>query len=341
MACGRIKIASNKKAALLKQSMREVAVLLAEDPPKEEKARIRAEALIRDDNMIEAYEILELQCELLGERVKLIEYSKTCPQDLVPVVSTIMWASHRVEIKELALVRKQFTAKYGKKFEENAMRNVDGCLNERVVAKLSIEPPAAYLVQTYLEKICEQHEVDWTPSMKMTSVDMVQPMVRCDFAVCLARWLTRRFRQAPPTGASVYVGQGTGLGPVGISPVDEASGDDSLPPPVSSAPSFPNSTKNDPYNSKGFDDSNGNLPPIVPSTLSRGGGSTKPSSVYHEEPDIFVPGPSGADTVQSRLTQDEGDEDEDRDNAPTTGGGGGSYADLAARFDSLKHNEEQ
>ena len=49
MAVHRFQMASNKKSALLKQNMREVAVLLAEDPRKEEKARIKAEALIRDD----------------------------------------------------------------------------------------------------------------------------------------------------------------------------------------------------------------------------------------------------------------------------------------------------
>ena len=48
MAVSRFAIASNKKSALMKQNMREVAVLLAEEPPKEEKARIKAEALIRD-----------------------------------------------------------------------------------------------------------------------------------------------------------------------------------------------------------------------------------------------------------------------------------------------------
>lgn len=66
----------------MKQQMREIAKLLAEDPPKEEKARIRAEALIRDDGTIEAYEILQLSCELICERIKLITASKFCPEDL-------------------------------------------------------------------------------------------------------------------------------------------------------------------------------------------------------------------------------------------------------------------
>jgi vacuolar protein sorting-associated protein IST1 len=177
MACGRIKIASNKKAALLKQSKRDVATMLMQDPPQEEKARIRAEALIRDVNLIEAYGILQLECELLHERIKLIGSSKTCPHDLVSVISTLIWASHRVDIEELILIQKQFTSKYGKSFEKNAMRNVDGVLNERVVSKLSVEPPAAYLVQTYLEQICESNNVEWTPSVKLTAESAVQPMV--------------------------------------------------------------------------------------------------------------------------------------------------------------------
>ena len=123
MAVSRFGIASNKKSALLKQNMREVAVLLADDPPKEEKARIKAEALIRDDYMLEAFDILSLNCELLFERIKLISFSKECPPDLVSSVSTLIYASPRVDIPELTEIRKQFRSKYGKKFEEDAMNN--------------------------------------------------------------------------------------------------------------------------------------------------------------------------------------------------------------------------
>lgn len=131
----------------MKQNMREVATLLADEPPKEEKARIRAEALIRDDNMIEAYEILQLECELLAERIKLIESQKTCPPDLVSTVCDLIYASPRVDIPELTEIRKQFRAKYGKDFERAALENKGGILNERIVSKLSVHPPAAYLVQ--------------------------------------------------------------------------------------------------------------------------------------------------------------------------------------------------
>mmetsp|Transcript_14221 Transcript_14221/g.16810 ORF Transcript_14221/g.16810 Transcript_14221/m.16810 type:complete len:81 (+) Transcript_14221:120-362(+) len=46
MAVSRFEIASGKKSALMKQQMREISKLLDEKPPKEEKARIRAEALV-------------------------------------------------------------------------------------------------------------------------------------------------------------------------------------------------------------------------------------------------------------------------------------------------------
>ena len=138
MAVSRFTISSNKKSALMKQQIREIAKLLAEDPPKEEKARIRAEALIRDDDTVEAYEILQLSCELLSERINLISQSKECPADMIPTVATIIWASSIVDIPELIEVRKQFKYKYGAAFDEMAMRNVDGVLIERVTSKLSV-----------------------------------------------------------------------------------------------------------------------------------------------------------------------------------------------------------
>ena len=142
----------------MKQNMREVAVLLAEEPPREEKARIKAEALIRDDNLIEAYEILQLECELLSERIKLLESQKDCPPDLVSTISDLIYACPRVDIPELTVIRKQFRAKYGKEFELAAMENRGGVLNERVVSKLSVHPPAAYLVQV-CSTCCVAHSV--------------------------------------------------------------------------------------------------------------------------------------------------------------------------------------
>ena len=76
MAGTRLSMAANKKSALSKKQTREIAKMLHEAPPNEEKARIKSVALIHDGNTIEAFEILELICELLSEWIKLIYLHK-------------------------------------------------------------------------------------------------------------------------------------------------------------------------------------------------------------------------------------------------------------------------
>jgi hypothetical protein len=147
----RFETKSKRTSALMMQQHRDIARLLKYNPPKEERASIKAEALIRDKNTIEAYEILQLNCEQLSNRTHLVSHTKECPPDLISCVSTIIWASAIVNIPELLKVRKQLRYKYGKKFISDAMKNVGGVVNERVVAMLSVQPPSSPLVQSYLD----------------------------------------------------------------------------------------------------------------------------------------------------------------------------------------------
>ena len=177
MAITRLSIASNKKTCSSKQQTRDIAKLLSELPhPKEEKARIQAEAVIRNDDTVEAYEILSLNCDLLYERINLISHSsKHCPSDLVECISTLIWASTVVDVPELVEVRKQFRYKYGKEFEYDAVRNAGGVVNARVASKLSVQPPSAYDVQVYLERIADEHGVAWKPKVPLRASDMYNP----------------------------------------------------------------------------------------------------------------------------------------------------------------------
>jgi hypothetical protein len=79
----------------------------------------------------------------LKEYINLISHSKECPADLISSISTLIWASAIVDIPELLEIRKQFRYKYGKEFDADAMQNVGGVINERVAAKLSVQPPSA------------------------------------------------------------------------------------------------------------------------------------------------------------------------------------------------------
>mmetsp|Transcript_32322 Transcript_32322/g.102781 ORF Transcript_32322/g.102781 Transcript_32322/m.102781 type:complete len:202 (+) Transcript_32322:40-645(+) len=119
MCTGRIKLLRNKKSiqvrALhippqLKDLRREIADLLANG--KEDSARIRVEAVMRELDLMDAFEIIDLFAELLCVRLALIESTKDVPTDMREAVSSLLYASPRVrELPELAPVREQLMAK--------------------------------------------------------------------------------------------------------------------------------------------------------------------------------------------------------------------------------------
>mmetsp|Transcript_29275 Transcript_29275/g.66114 ORF Transcript_29275/g.66114 Transcript_29275/m.66114 type:complete len:361 (+) Transcript_29275:268-1350(+) len=340
MAVTRLQIAANKKSALMKQQIRDIARLLAEDPPKEEKARIKAEGLIRDDYMVEAYEILQLNCELLSERIQLITHMKECPPDLVESISTVIWASSIVDIPELIEIRKQFRYKFGKTFEEEAIMNVGGIINERVAEKLSVQPPSAYLVQTYLEKIADEHEVDWKPERPLKADEIAEPM-------------------SAPSGYSVPVGGGSGLNPSTYVQDGGASAPPASPPigNIPEAPRNGGSTASTVSTMSSTKQSSAYVPVLPTPTVNANVMPSKMDDI-EEEVDIFVPGNpktvAGSDDLEIDIggnsNNGEGGESESasRDRTQSAGenpqssskAGGSSiddsYDDLAARFAQLQ-----
>ncbi|KAI9921070.1 hypothetical protein PsorP6_000927 [Peronosclerospora sorghi] len=67
-------------------------------------------------------------------------------------VCTFIWSASSTDIPELREVKKQLTKKYGQDVEAAAVRNRDGCVNERVIQKLSVQPPSAFLVVNYMKR---------------------------------------------------------------------------------------------------------------------------------------------------------------------------------------------
>jgi len=162
MSIQRMHIVKAKKAEQIKRSKKDIAMLLKNG--KEEKARIRCEHVVREDFTIEAYEILELLCELILERLKLIEAEEECPFDMREAVSTLVYAATRTEVPELIKVKEQFQKKYGKDFIRNAMKNQDRCVNARVIQKLSAQPPNSWIVLNYMKEIASAFNLSWKPN---------------------------------------------------------------------------------------------------------------------------------------------------------------------------------
>eukprot|EP00593_Proboscia_inermis_P007441 CAMPEP_0171321802 /NCGR_PEP_ID=MMETSP0816-20121228/114560_1 /TAXON_ID=420281 /ORGANISM="Proboscia inermis, Strain CCAP1064/1" /LENGTH=318 /DNA_ID=CAMNT_0011820133 /DNA_START=413 /DNA_END=1369 /DNA_ORIENTATION=- len=317
MAVHRFQMASNKKTALMKVQKRAIAVLLSEEPmPKEEKARIRAESLIREDNTIEAFEIMQLSCELLAERMRLISSEKTCPADLVSTISTLIWASNRVDIPELMEIRKQFASKYGKKFEKEAMSNEGGVINERVFAKLSVQPPTAYLVQTYLERIAEEFEVEWEPTQKLEPGDVQVPM-------------------AAPMGYSIPVAVGSGYGgafedqslTASVTSIDGVPGAHAMPGPA------PAPIKKEQIYGPNNTEQEISVPPIyVPKQPNITNSSNGVDSNNNSDRKPSAPSIESTEEDNRKTKDDKGENDSEGG----TGADSSNYDDLAARFNRLK-----
>ncbi|KAG8425287.1 Vacuolar protein sorting-associated protein ist1 [Metarhizium acridum] len=165
LAIARLRMVQQRDEQLGKSQQRAMAQLL--EAGKIDSATIRVENIIRSDITTELHEMLELYCELLLARAGLME-SSVCDPGLEEAIKSIIYAAPKTEIKELATVRQLLGEKYGKDFVLTAMDNSDGKVNEKVVKKLSVEPPKQELVQGYLEEIARAYGVDWPKREKVT-----------------------------------------------------------------------------------------------------------------------------------------------------------------------------
>ncbi|ORX72038.1 DUF292-domain-containing protein, partial [Linderina pennispora] len=161
LAIHRLKLLQAKTASLNTKARREIATLL--ETGKIESAYIRVENIIREDFNIEALEIVELYCELLNARLGMIEQSRTVDPGIEDAVASIAYASTRVDVKELVMIRELLAAKYGAEYIKNAMDNVDGTVSPKLVHKLGVKAPARFLVEMYLKEISNAYNVGWRP----------------------------------------------------------------------------------------------------------------------------------------------------------------------------------
>ena len=80
-------------------------------------------------------------------------------QGLEEAVKSLIYASSRVEVKEVTVVASLFGTKYGKEFVKEAQEGQG--VAEKVIKKLAITPPSEALVTGYLEEIAMTYGVDW------------------------------------------------------------------------------------------------------------------------------------------------------------------------------------
>jgi vacuolar protein sorting-associated protein IST1 len=128
-----------------KLAEKEISELVKQE--KDEMARLRVEQLVREQRLLEAYDVLELFCEIVVTRLQLINMYPEIPDDLAEAVHTLTWASLRVAIPELKQVANQFKLKYGEEFLKAALDNTSCYVNEELMEKLSVCCPEKDFVE--------------------------------------------------------------------------------------------------------------------------------------------------------------------------------------------------
>jgi len=133
---------------------------------QESIARIRVEHIIREQNILAAYEIVELFCEFVLARVPIVEVQKECPLELREAIASIIFASGICsDLPELMHLRNLFTTKYGKEFVAAAMElRPDSGVNRTIIEKLSVKAPSGESKLKVLKAIAQEYNVEWDSS---------------------------------------------------------------------------------------------------------------------------------------------------------------------------------
>ncbi|KAI3433218.1 uncharacterized protein J3R85_007114 [Psidium guajava] len=164
LSISRIKLLQNKRDMQLKLMRKEIAQFL--QAGQEPIARIRVEHVIREQNIMAAYAILELFCEFVHARVPIIESQRECPTDLREAIASIIFAAPRCsDVPDLLQIKNLFTTKYGKEFVLAAaeLRPESG-VNRELIEKLSVSAPPINTRLKVLKDIAKEHNLDWDSS---------------------------------------------------------------------------------------------------------------------------------------------------------------------------------
>ncbi|KAJ1284816.1 hypothetical protein BS78_03G234500 [Paspalum vaginatum] len=164
LVISRIKLLRNRRELQLINMRKEMVQYL--QTGQESIARIRVEHIIREQNILAAYEIIELFCEFVLARVPIVEVQKECPLELREAVASIIFASGRCsDLPELMHLRNLFTTKYGKEFVAGAMElRPDSSVNRTIIEKLSVKAPSGESKLKVLKAIAQEYNIEWDSS---------------------------------------------------------------------------------------------------------------------------------------------------------------------------------
>ncbi|KAL6909439.1 hypothetical protein ACP4OV_001720 [Aristida adscensionis] len=128
-----------------------------------DRALLRAEQVLREQNALDALLMLEAYCAVLAERAALLDARRGpegggCPDELREAAAGIIYAAARCgDLPELQEVRRLLAAKLGREFVSAAAELRSGCgVNAKIVQKLSTKQPSLESREMVLQEIAAE-----------------------------------------------------------------------------------------------------------------------------------------------------------------------------------------
>ena len=126
----------DKKIETINKNKSEILKYIKENDMK--SANNKADNLIKDENYVEVYDILDPILELIKTKCNYIISTTECPEDLRYYLDSLLYATIRLDIDELMTFKDKISKIYGPYYIENAINDKDKKVNKDLIEKLKI-----------------------------------------------------------------------------------------------------------------------------------------------------------------------------------------------------------
>ncbi|KAI8539170.1 hypothetical protein RHMOL_Rhmol09G0160500 [Rhododendron molle] len=159
LSVSRIAVLRNQRGARCNIAQSDVVHILKLG--QHDRALLRVEQVVKEQNMLDVFVMMEGYCHLMAERINLIEHERECPEELKEAVASMLYASTRCgEFPELQEMRAIFTSRYGKEFVARATELRNNCgVNPKVIQKLSTRQPILENKLKVLKEIASENNI--------------------------------------------------------------------------------------------------------------------------------------------------------------------------------------
>ncbi|MED6131986.1 hypothetical protein PIB30_015137 [Stylosanthes scabra] len=159
LAFSRLAILKKQRHAHLKLARSDVLQLL--QLGHHDRALLRAEHVIKEQNMLDVYDKLEGYCNLLFERVHLIAQESECPEELKEAASGLLYVASRCgDFPEIQEIRAMLTSRFGKDFAARSIELRNNCgVDPQLIQKLSTRMPSLESRTKALKDIASENNI--------------------------------------------------------------------------------------------------------------------------------------------------------------------------------------